>query len=178
MPDTPFDAEHYDRLIALADHLAQVPSEHFVMSAWFSQHATGAAMQLSAPFRATRPFATPEAAIADCGTAACVAGQAAGFFKLRADSESDWGHVVADYLGLNDAQEHNLFLPVGYEAHGGKVAQRWAEDDYDVGKVEALFTPANAAKAVRELAQTGHVPGWWACAEVERADDEDGIQND
>jgi hypothetical protein len=179
MPDTPFDAEHTLRLNRLADYLAAVPPEHLVMSAWFSDHASGAAMQLAESFGGERLFPSPEAAVADCGTAACVAGQAAALFQLRAENERDWGPVVAEYLGLNKSQEKDLFLPSGYEAHGAKPGD-WAFNDFDPEAVRDLFTPANAARAVRELAETGGVPQWWcANSEVMRADgDEDGIQND
>lgn len=166
------------RLNRLATYLESVPPEHFDMTKWFTSHVDNAEVLPVTTMRryldangadvktlVNQPhiYRTPEAAIADCGTAACVAGHAAALFKLRPRHSADyddsprvsynWGMVAGDFLGLVNSQREGLFQPNGY----------WKDE------IAHRFTPTRAAAAVRELAATGEVPVWWSRDECRRA---------
>lgn len=142
-------AVHKRRLLKLAAYLDTVAPEHFDMSDWITSH-TGGEVYVGKPRceldEEDRVFRTPEAALADCGTAACVAGHAAGLFKLRPeDTYYGWGAEAAKYLGLEygpiTSAGNRLFLPSDMR--------------------NSRRTPDLAAQAIRELVVTGEVPLWW-----------------
>lgn len=144
------------RLTKLADALETLPADHFNMKYIAVNHHTGEFLGIGSTFG---DFETMTLAMHDCGTAACVLGFAASIFRLHTRD-------VDEYLGFDALVHERLFMPHGYPYHstttdgketdervyGGQALRRKAKD---------LFTTANAARAVRELRDTGEVPVWW-----------------
>lgn len=107
------------------DVIAKLPGKRFSMKTYISIDGNDA------------PGETPGAAIAECGTAACIAGWAV--VLLAPDCPRiDIDDVAAGVLGLSHSDANELFTPRGYSAPG-------------------LYTRPHAVRVLDHLLATGEV---------------------
>ena len=87
--------------------------------------------------------------IEQCGTAGCIAGWATLLYGEMYHSNTP-SEFAQGYLGLNDDNAHDLFMPNEHEED--------MDDDYNAGRViYAQINAGMAAKVLRHLATTGDV---------------------
>lgn len=127
-----------ERMLQLADYMEKVPEGRFDMG-FIVNSKPHSDYETALPGTAGRLQALAEG---QCGTAGCIAGHAAAFFKLYEDFDAGtygvWSEVQ-HYLGLSDAEAMWLF----------DNAVWWAGSKAE-GK-----DPRSAANAIRCLATMG-----------------------
>lgn len=146
----PATAMNAERILALADHIANLDERYFTMDDWINRDPRFYRKRSS---YFGLPSDNREAA-AECGAVACIAGWAVLIFAAAADE--DIGVNIATeaqrLLGLDDDQATALFTPLEWD----QIYER--QDQPEVLSCSCqTVTTHDAARTLRELAATGRV---------------------
>lgn len=128
-----------ENILAVADYLEnKVTDKHFNMKNWYMDHRSGRVLSVY-DFGRGDPRSKAGGLVADCGTAACVAGFVVGVL----DPKSEQGVPKWRAAKLLFGDEYHrfatpLFQPAGFE-----------------GKGAAKFTRKRAVRTLRHIAEVG-----------------------
>ena len=111
-----------ERLKTLRDHLAGLSDERVRLNGYF--------MRADDPSGTDIYPKSPDDFLADCGTAACVAGWSVTLFGKYVEGNAGTGDAAGALLGLTPDQSDKLFQPRGWVRDG--------DDDLAYGRLDAI----------------------------------------